>query len=683
MGEPRDLRGETVRDIGYLAWSDDESVLEKMSGSRWQNAVKDEHSRWSDAIREIPHRREYEKELRVASEALQQIRFEPGWRPITMDGAADAPEPLRAHFCTFDVSGSGGSRDIPTHIWLVRDSHNGGEQYDLSCWERSGNKAWTCIWTKKNVGPTIGLHEGRCYYIVARRIHWLSEVRSCDALTGNDDISVLKSDSDRENMEIISVDDTLFVRKEDSGRSALWSIVGDGNTRIIVGPTPKGYQVPFGKGVYAIRDDEDDYYKYIGMRSPSAATATERPLWGSHRRSILVTRIHGGGIKIYVRGKVICEYGIASYTVNRIMKQGLSAEILVQTPADGIYIYRITEDGNYTRRSYGTGGYKRHAKMMTAVSADGTSIPYWIVRSSSTRALKGLLVYGYGSYGVATFNGRVESQWGPLLNRGWGIIYAMIRGGGDSTDRWADAARLTGRVRGIEDFEAVIRSARRVLDVPAERTVIAGRSAGGLLVGAAIARSPGGDLFRHVFAEVPYVDVLRTTTNPGLPLTTVEYNEFGWPEKRVEDFAALVKIAPIESLPACGGGVPMISVLCRSGINDTQVLAYEPMKWIRRLRGASEASGAEYGRPKLLALKEGEGHFYSMRTAKAARADDLALLSAWVDENKNLRYEYKNKMADRKTRKERKSRKNLAGGKRRKAATRKAARKGRKATRKH
>ena len=129
-----------------------------------------------------------------------------------------------------------------------------------------------------------------------------------------------------------------------------------------------------------------------------------------------------------------------------------------------------------------------------------------------------------------------------------------------------------------------------------------------------------------IYGEVPYLDVLQTTTNPALPLTAMEYDEFGDPARRLEDLAFWVKWSPVTNVP--DGGIPPLKVLCRTAINDTQVFAYEPMKWIRALRGKKGVS--QVSNPKLLGLATSEGHFYSRDAALQARAEDCALLDNWT-----------------------------------------------------
>jgi oligopeptidase B len=197
-----------------------------------------------------------------------------------------------------------------------------------------------------------------------------------------------------------------------------------------------------------------------------------------------------------------------------------------------------------------------------------------------------------------------------------------VRGGGDDTMEWADSARTWRRENSVQDFENVIRSAQKLLGVSGRQTVVYGRSAGGLLIGAAAARQKGTTLFAGLYGEVPYLDVLRTTTNTSLPLTVMEFNEFGNPGERLEDLVTLGRISPMEGIPAAG--YPELFALIRTGANDKEVFAYEPVKWILKSRG-NKVRDAN----KLLAFEADEGHFVNGATGLQHRAEDLALLLAW------------------------------------------------------
>jgi hypothetical protein len=252
----------------------------------------------------------------------------------------------------------------------------------------------------------------------------------------------------------------------------------------------------------------------------------------------------------------------------------------------------------------------------TAKSADGTEVGFVYLQNNNQRA-KALMVCGYGAYGIpSNLN---TTRWKPYLERGWGIAIAFVRGGGDDSPVWADQGRRAGKLKSIEDFEAVIRICQKISHVSPKRTCIYGRSAGGYLVGSTVARHPDGDLFGGAYCEVPYVDVLRTASNPDLPLTAYEYNEFGNPREVLEDFQTLLKLSPVDALTE--KGAPGVFVLCRTGTTDRQVYAYESVKWIHALRGNQKG-----GREKLLFITEGTGHFARGYTLAKEHAEDFLLL---------------------------------------------------------
>jgi hypothetical protein len=269
-----------------------------------------------------------------------------------------------------------------------------------------------------------------------------------------------------------------------------------------------------------------------------------------------------------------------------------------------------------------------------AISEDGTSVPFVVVHSKSV-APKAQLVYVYGAYGSTTPVQWPHAYWGPLLKRGWAITYAYVRGGGDRTEEWANAARREHRHRSIDDLDAVICASQQRLRLTPHTTVLYGRSAGGVPVGGLLARWPHGERVKAVFTEVPYVDVLRTSTNPALPLTVGEYKEFGNPRDHPSEFHELLHVSPINSLPA--EGAPGVFVLTRVGLRDKQVLAYESFKWIQRLRGhvgppgSDDPKQTDDPKQKYVTYVQDQEHVYRAGVFPHYRAMDMAVLEAWVE----------------------------------------------------
>jgi protease II len=117
--------------------------------------------------------------------------------------------------------------------------------------------------------------------------------------------------------------------------------------------------------------------------------------------------------------------------------------------------------------------------------------------------------------------------------------------------------------------------------------------------------------------EVPYLDALRTMTNRTLPLTDIEADEFGLPEQRLSDFASALEWSPMELLPE--SGVKGVWQIVRTGLNDSEVFAYESAKWVERCGPAA-----------YLAIEGGQGHFVSGAVGLRQQATDLAVVEAFL-----------------------------------------------------
>ena len=227
------------------------------------------------------------------------------------------------------------------------------------------------------------------------------------------------------------------------------------------------------------------------------------------------------------------------------------------------------------------GGYdpsRYHSEALTATAKDGTRIPISLVyrKSFHGKGPQPLLLYGYGSYGHPidpSFSSRRLS----LLDRGMIFAIAHIRGGGDRGRRWYDAGKLMKKKNTFTDFVACAESLVRRHYTAPDRLVIQGGSAGGLLMGAVVNLRP--DLFKAVVSQVPFVDVINTMLDPTLPLTIPEYLEWGNPnEKRAYKY--MRSYSPYDNLKK--GAYP--AMLVETSLNDSQVMYWEPAKYVAKLR---------------------------------------------------------------------------------------------------
>ncbi len=224
-----------------------------------------------------------------------------------------------------------------------------------------------------------------------------------------------------------------------------------------------------------------------------------------------------------------------------------------------------------------------------APSKDGTLIPISVVYKKEFHASEinnaKLMLYGYGSYGACmepSFNSRIL----PMLNRGMVYCIAHIRGGSEMGRHWyEDLGKYLTKKNTFEDFCDCAEFLIKKNWTSPENIAIEGRSAGGLLIGAVLNMRP--DLFKVAIAGVPFVDVMTTMSDPSIPLTIVEWEEWGNPnEEKYHKY--MESYSPIDNVTE----QKYPNILITAGLHDPRVAYWEAMKWCATLREkATEDSG--------------------------------------------------------------------------------------------
>ena len=217
-----------------------------------------------------------------------------------------------------------------------------------------------------------------------------------------------------------------------------------------------------------------------------------------------------------------------------------------------------------------------------ATAPDGTQVPISLVGRHGV--LDGqpdgpapMLLYGYGSY-EASMDPSFSIARLSLLDRGVVFAIAHVRGGGEMGRHWYDEGKLLAKTNTFTDFVA---AAQHLVDAgfaTPERLVAEGASAGGLLMGAVANLAP--QLFAGIHAGVPFVDPLTSILDPSLPLTVIEWDEWGDPLHDPQVYAYMKSYSPVENV----GDHPYPRILATTSLNDTRVLYVEPAKWTARLR---------------------------------------------------------------------------------------------------
>jgi hypothetical protein len=532
------MTGELVRDLGYIEWTDPDAWMEKMSGARWDALVEKENAAAKKLLKVDPAIFASVKSYRDFSNPVYYLG------PIKIE-----------HLTGFTYKASWANKtvecnDIDYKKNIVIYSHdigNGAEHYRLQA----------ANWHKDGISGQVAIVDNRVYFLRVQKKLWFNRLCSCK-LDGTDEQMHYKELDGHYNLRLFKGPGRqLFLIRENSG-----TIEGTSIKKIVFNPIENDWQLVF----------------------PSRAVESANP-----REGFYITRVHGERTLWKNNREVLKIVGHIWFDLYQLW-DGVDATIFYSAPNLAFQIFKTGKIQKFP--------YHSALKYLNAKSLDKTNVKYILI--SRVKKPVGLLACGYGAYGIPTNLGDANPRWGAILDAGWAVAFALIRGGGDHDAAWFKAAQRAGRHRSFEDFEAVIAAAQKESGVGPEKTVIYGRSAGGFLVGALLNRNSDGRLFKAVYAEVPYVDVLRTTTNPELPLTMMEYDEFGNPRERLEDFIFLLNNSPCNNIVNHPGG--KIAVLCRTAENDSEVYAYESMKWILRLRELT-------GGPKILVIKKGEGHF--------------------------------------------------------------------------
>jgi len=248
-----------------------------------------------------------------------------------------------------------------------------------------------------------------------------------------------------------------------------------------------------------------------------------------------------------------------------------------------VYDYVVADDRLVLRRQapvlggYDPADYEQHRTWATA--DDGTRVPVSIVcrRDTPRDGSAPALLYGYGSY-EASIDPSFSAMRLSLLDRGFVFAIAHVRGGGELGRRWYDDGKLLHKRNTFTDFIAAARQLVADRWTSADRLVAEGGSAGGLLMGAVANLAP--DAFCGIVAAVPFVDPLTTILDPSLPLTVIEWDEWGNPLDDPDVYAYMKSYAPYENVVA--QSYP--AILAVTSLHDTRVLYVEPAKWIARLR---------------------------------------------------------------------------------------------------
>ena len=270
------------------------------------------------------------------------------------------------------------------------------------------------------------------------------------------------------------------------------------------------------------------------------------------------------------------------------------------TPAS-IYDYDMqSKTSTLLKRTEILGGFdpaNYRSERIWATAKDGAKIPIGVVyrKGVDPHGRNPLWLTAYGSYGSVTQETFVSNRL-SMLDRGVVFAIAHIRGGGEMGKEWHEQGRMMTKKNTFTDFIAAAEHLIAEKYTSKGKLVISGGSAGGLLMGAVVNMRP--DLFKAVVAYVPFVDVINTMLDPSVPLTTVEYTEWGNPNEKPA-YEYMKSYDPYSNVTK----QKYPSMLVRTSYNDSQVGYWEATKWVAKLRANKTDDN-----PLLLKVNMGAGH---------------------------------------------------------------------------
>ena len=575
-----------IRDVGFLCWKQPSAWMERMYGTRWNSMVKRENKLFKDQVKKVASEDTLLIKAHEFLEADGSMFF--SHKNIIIKVVGGQYEWFYVNSKKTHIVSDIAVSDL---IYVTRDIGNGAQKYRVEC-----IKDGKVLWHKDGVGSEVCIKGDKCY-ILGAHILWYNSVLELDAKTGKL-LQVLYEETDkRYNLSLIKGEDALFLIRENSGKEDLYII--EDSVRKIQSEATLFYPIGYYKKKLCYLENINNIWHSKGFVIKPFSHAIE---YFSLEKSVFVLREHGLKVLYNLDFKILY-----SFYGDLYIHPLKGNKFFIDFTGGSIQDFSFDKEIRPCNLNYCT------VKRNFAISHDGTRVPYIFVIPHCKS--KGLIVAAYGAYGIPS--DLSTRRWKPYLDDGWNICFPLVRGGGDVNRDWADQAKTYNKLKSCEDFEACIADVQREYGIKPLNTCIYGRSAGGYLMGMAVARNSG--LFKIVYTEVPYVDVLRTTTNASLPLTALEFDAFGNPREGIYEFQKILEMSPVDALTK----VPDLFVLIRTSENDVQVYAYESYKWLDALRGG------KHDKHKLVYCSENKGHSIIGEDKYTNFSEDFYLLKSF------------------------------------------------------
>jgi protease II len=605
------------RQIGDFKMYDNLAILEDPTSKEFKQTVKSEINRWQSSLKP------FEKQVK-----RWETLFENMYKEAIPDGPEYANESVgnikiqyssghrlnvwfdrkkQKHFSGLSGFGKDSESDL---YYTIEDVGNGSETLQLTVYDKT-----QMLWQTKPVGPEAVFYNDRLIFQSVENQLRYPGILSAEKRTGKNIQHLFEEPDKRYQIELIQppYQPYVFLRKQNALNQTL-AILENGKFSTFTKEKDQ-WLFPLTKGIYATNTHikiKDESFPLLPNEFFVDGIITNT--------QILYTTIHLAKMTLYM-------FDLQKKSIERIFYKDYPCDIKLRKLAD-----QITIEIGFPHKSSKIYTYEEQSKKLKHVftfpepmtlelkhglaeSKDGTRVPYTVVWPKQTNEKPhNLFIEGYGSYGISSRR-TYPIQRLAWLKKGFAVAVSYARGGREDGDRWYDGGRTALRKQNtFDDTAAVINHIQNIYGFSPKRTIFYGRSAGGLLAANIAHQYP--NLTGAVYAEVPYLDVLRTTSNPSLPLTQMEYDEFGDPIKRPDELKAIQKFSPVDTVPQATKQSPFI--LVKTALNDSQVLPYETLKWAKKLREKNWT---------VLVGIDGGGHFVEEAKLYRGLAEDAVLLN--------------------------------------------------------
>uniref|UniRef100_A0A6C0DR63 Peptidase S9 prolyl oligopeptidase catalytic domain-containing protein n=1 Tax=viral metagenome TaxID=1070528 RepID=A0A6C0DR63_9ZZZZ len=591
-----------TRDLGFIKWTDTYGALEH-NGPALTAAIEEENNRLEAYVKTLDktHVKAWQ-ELFANEPKTHPAYYNYRWQTNTIyvneynrympNYTIKPPEGK-----TLNLEGALALGTTERLLWSVEDRSEGREELSLTLY----NSKLDSILTIKDVGDSTGHRGETIYYLGAEERLWFN---SLNLIRNRQSFCIYKEEIPKYSLSIVQPkyqQDLFLLRK-----SALYqdlALVTPQN-RLVWLSRGYGRKIPITRDIIA-------YNTYLEIEKTRVDYPPHHYILEGYRK----------GTDLYCTFSTAAKQALYCYSMktNRwsAIVPAVVGEISIIESIDGFLIgypnkpdIVISESKDLLFRGEGP---------RYAIESGSEPVPWFLVHPG--RKPRGLVVVGYGSYGMHTKKSQVR-LWQPWLVRGYAIATLCVRGGGEVGDDWWEGGRTPYNLRNrVTDFVEGTLALQKRFSFDKSNTIIYGRSAGGFLVTAAAYYLM--EKIAAVYAAKPYTDLLRTTANGHAGQTLQESDEFGYVEHDPVGFKYNFEISPYENAPLKPKVNP--AVLLTTGTNDAEVPHFQPVRYAKRLNDLGWKN-------VLCRVAEDEGHFTKLK-GESGEALDAAILDSFLDDN--------------------------------------------------